>query len=251
MPATVERRIEVTRVPDAIARDLERRILAGEFKSGDRLPAERQLAEELGVSRASLREAIQRLTARGWLVARQGEGTFVTGQLEAGFAEPWLEMVESHPAVREDLLEFRHMLEAKAAELAAQRASDDDLAHIGAAYDALEAAFAGEDLQALVNADLGFHQALARAAHNSVFSQLSASLLRVMRDHIELNLSILIRIPSAREQLREQHRAVWSAILGRDAKGAHDAAEAHIDYVRQRLTENLRKDILRQIVQRG
>ena len=231
----------VTRVPDAVARELERRILDGEFGPGDRLPPERQLAEALGVSRASLREAIQKLTARGWLRSRQGEGTFVTEQLQASFADPWQQLIEQHPSVREDLLEFRHMLEAKAAALAAQRASEEDIETIRGAYLRMENAYATDDLQALVQADVAFHQALVQAAHNAVFSQLSSSLFRVMREHIELNLEILMRVPSAREQLGEQHRAVWHAVLARDSRAASAAMESHIDYVRQSLSENLRK----------
>jgi GntR family transcriptional repressor for pyruvate dehydrogenase complex len=241
MPLVEDTPIAITRVPDAVARELERRILDGEFAPGDRLPPERLLAEALGVSRASLREAIQKLAARGWLRSRQGEGTFVTEQLQASFVDPWQQLIEQHPSVREDMLEFRHMLEAKAAELAAQRASEDDLVTIRTAYERMEAAYETDDLARLIEADVAFHQALAQAAHNAVFSQLCSSLFRVIREHIELNLAVLIRIPRAREHLRAQHRAVWHAVLARDPKAAHDAAEAHIDYVRQSLTENLRK----------
>lgn len=247
----MERKIEATRVSDAVARDLEQRILDGEFKPGDRLPAERQLAESLGVSRASLREAIQKLISRGMVVARQGEGTFVTARLENSFAEPWQDMVDAHPSVREDLLEFRHMLESKAAELAAQRASEEDLHQIEAAFERLEDAFGSDDLERLVDSDLAFHQALAQAAHNAVFNHLTSSLLRVMRANIRLNLSVLMRIPSAREQLQEQHRVLWAGVLARDPAAAKAAAERHIDYVRLRLSETLRKESRRQGGWRG
>ena len=242
----MDRKIEATRVSDAVARELEQRILDGEFKPGDRLPAERQFSEALGVSRASLREAIQKLISRGMVVARQGEGTFVTARLENSFAEPWQDMVDSHPSVREDLLEFRHMLESKAAQLAAERASEEDLLRMESAFERLEDAFGSDDLERIVDSDLAFHQALAQAAHNAVFNHLTSSLLRVMRDNIRLNLSVLMRIPSARDQLRDQHRAVWAAILARNPEAARNAAETHIDYVRLRLSETLRKETRRQ-----
>lgn len=242
----MDRKIEATRVSDAVARELEQRILDGEFKPGDRLPAERQFSEALGVSRASLREAIQKLISRGMVVARQGEGTFVTARLENSFAEPWQDMVDAHPSVREDLLEFRHMLESKAAQLAAERASEEDLLRMESAFERLEDAFGSDDLERIVDSDLAFHQALAQAAHNAVFNHLTSSLLRVMRDNIRLNLSVLMRIPSARDQLRDQHRAVWAAILARDSEAARIAAETHIDYVRLRLSETLRKETRRQ-----
>ena len=68
---------------------LETLLLEGSFRPGDRLPPERQLAEQLGVSRPSLREAIQKLAARGLVMSRQGGGTFVTERLDAVFTEPW------------------------------------------------------------------------------------------------------------------------------------------------------------------
>ena len=81
-------KLQVPRVSDAVATTLEQRILEGSLKPGDRLPAERELAAELGVSRPSLREAIQKLASKGLLRSQQGGGTYVTGALQAGFLDP-------------------------------------------------------------------------------------------------------------------------------------------------------------------
>ncbi len=242
----IERRMAVSRVSDAVARELEERILEGSFKAGDRIPPERELAQTMGVSRASLREAIQKLVMKGLLVSRQGEGTFVTNRLDAGFTDPWQEMLSTHPSVREDLLEFRHMLEATAAECAALRATDADLERLRLSFARLEEAFAGDDLDLQVERDLAFHQAIADAAHNVIIGHQTASLLRLMRDHIRLNLGILVRLPEAREHLQQQHRAVLEAILGRRAASAREAAAQHIDFVRVRLQETLRTDARRE-----
>ena len=118
----MNRRLAAPRLADTIAAELEQRILEGSWNAGDRLPAERELSAQLGVSRASLREAIQKLVARGLLSTRQGGGTFVTDRLEAGFLDPWEELLQKHASVREDLLEFRELLEAKAAACAADHA---------------------------------------------------------------------------------------------------------------------------------
>jgi GntR family transcriptional repressor for pyruvate dehydrogenase complex len=241
-----ERKVAVTRVSDAIALELEQRVLEGSLKAGDRLPAERELAAEMGVSRASLREAIQKLVARGLLATRQGEGTFVTNHLDAGFVEPWEELLRKHPSVREDLLEFRHMLEAAVAKSAAQRATDADRARLRKCCDRLELAFAGDDLDEQVDADLSFHQAIAEAAHNAIFGHLSASMLRLMRENIRRNLSEMLRMPGTRERLTEQHRAVLAAIEGGAGGEAEIAATAHIDYVRDSLIETLRGDARRE-----
>jgi GntR family transcriptional repressor for pyruvate dehydrogenase complex len=241
-----ERKLNIPRVSDAVARDIEQRILEGSLKPGDRLSPERELAAEMGVSRTSLREAIQKLTLRGLLHSRQGEGNFITNRLDASFAEPWEEMLRDHPSVREDLLEFRHMLEAKAAECAARRATDADRERLALSFKQLEDAFKGDDLDLQVDRDLGFHQAIAEAAHNAIIGHLTASLLRLMRDHIRRNLSELMRMPEAREELARQHRAVWEAIDHGGGDRARTAATEHIDFVRERLSETMRNEARRE-----
>ncbi len=246
----MERKISALRIPDTVAREIEQRILEGSFRAGDRLPPERELALQWGISRASLREAIRLLVARGLLTSRQGEGTFVTDRLDAGFTEPWQAMLRQHASVREDMLEFRHMLEAKAAECAALRATDDDRQRLRQCHERLEAAFAGDDLEEQVDRDVEFHQAIAEAAHNAVIGHLTASLLRLMRDHIRRNLGELVPIPEALSDLRRQHRAIWNAIDGRSPEAARDAAATHIDFVRRRLAESLRADARRESAHR-
>lgn len=233
------------RLADVVAREIEQRVLEGRLKPGDRLPSERDLSVQLGVSRASLREAIHKLAARGMLESRQGGGTFVTDRLDASFGNPWEEILRDHPAVHEDMLEFRHMLEGRAAESAARRATSADRERICRSLERLEEAFAGSDLDTQVDTDLAFHQAIAEAAHNVIVGHLTASLLRLLRDNLRRNLSELMQVPAAREQLLDQHRAVWRAIEQGDADQARDAAADHIGYVRQNLTRMLRSDARR------
>jgi GntR family transcriptional repressor for pyruvate dehydrogenase complex len=131
--------LHVPRISDAVAASLERRILEGSLKPGDRLPPERELAVEFGVSRPSLREAIQKLSSKGMLQSRQGGGTYVTDRLESSFFDPWHDMLGAHPNLREDMLEFRRMLEGQAAEWAAERATEADQARLDQALAALAA----------------------------------------------------------------------------------------------------------------
>jgi len=233
------------RLADVVAREIEQRVLEGRLKPGDRLPSERDLSVQLGVSRASLREAIHKLAARGLLESRQGGGTFVTDRLDASFGNPWEEILRDHPAVHEDMLEFRYMLEGRAAECAARRATVADRERVRQCLAQLEAAFAGDDLDAQVDTDLAFHQAIAEASHNVIVGHLTASLLRLMRDNLRRNLSELMQVPAAKEQLLDQHRAVWHAIEQGEAEQALEAAADHIGYVRQNLTRMLRSDARR------
>ncbi len=126
------------RLSDDIVSQLETMILEGTLKAGERLPAERALAERFGVSRPSLREAIQKLAARGLLVSRQGGGNYVADSLGSTFSDPLLQLLESNPEAQRDLLEFRHTLEGSCAFYAAQRATELDRQRLREAFAALQ-----------------------------------------------------------------------------------------------------------------
>ncbi len=243
-------KLKILRVSDAVASTLEQRILEGSLKPGDRLPAERELAAELGVSRPSLREAIQKLASKGLLNSRQGGGTFVTAALEASFLDPWQAMVGSYPNLREDMLEFRRMLEGQAAEWAAERATDADLQRLDHAYAQLQSAAEAGDVASRAAADIAFHQAIGEAAHNALLAHLSSALLRLMQDSIALNLGELKDVAAAGRLLASQHAAIHAAIGERKPQAARSAAETHIDFVRETLAQTLRSVARRETAQR-
>jgi GntR family transcriptional repressor for pyruvate dehydrogenase complex len=240
----------VIRLSDSVAVELEKRILEGSLKPGDRLSSERDLALEFGVSRPSLREAIQKLVAKGLLSTRQGGGTHVTDRLEAHFTDPWQDMVKGHPHLHRDLLEFRQMLESQAAYLAADRATDVDLARLDTVYAALDAEYVKGELAACINADVEFHQAVAEAAHNVLIGHLSASLMRVIHGHVSSNLEHLQARPQRWDKLRGQHHAIWQAIRNHQPEAAAQAARDHIEFVRQSMDDNARNEERRQIALR-
>lgn len=234
--------LPVSRISDAVSEELERRILEGTFKAGSRLPSERTLALELGVSRTSLRQAIQHLASRRLVTTRHGGGTYVTDTLEAPFVDPWQNMLEDHPGLQEDLLEFRDMLESKAAALAAERATPADIERLDRAFDELEQAYAANEMVETITIDVAFHQVLADCAHNVMISHLTASLLRVIHNHISRNLHHLYEKPRRWALLRGQHRAIWEAVRNQNPEAAAAAARAHIDFVRQSMAESAREE---------
>lgn len=227
-----------TRLADSVAAELEKRMLEGSLKPGDRLPAERVLALDLGVSRPCLREALQKLVSKGLLSTRHGGGTHVTDRLEAHFVDPWQDMLKDHPLLHRDLLEFRQMLESQAAALAADRATDADLARLDAVHAALEASYSGDDLAVCIDADVAFHQAIAEAAHNVLIGHLTASLMRVIHGHVAGNLEHLHARPQRWNQLRAQHEAIWQAIRERNPEEAAQAARSHVEFVRQNIDDS-------------
>src|SRR5471032_2451027 len=109
---------------EEVMRQLETALLDGSYAANARLPGERVLAEQYAVSRNTVREAIQRLVARGLLRSRHGAGVYVTDQLRTTVASPWGQLVSDHPGVLNDVLEFRRVLEGATAYFAALRGND-------------------------------------------------------------------------------------------------------------------------------
>ncbi|SFG75196.1 transcriptional regulator, GntR family [Duganella sp. CF458] len=230
------------RLSDVVATQLENRILEGSLKPGDRLPSERELAVDLGVSRPSLRGALQSLVAKGLLITRHGGGTFVTDSMQAAFTDPWQQMLKDHPDIHGDMLEFRHMLEGQAAQLAAERGTEEDFERIRACHEALEIAFAAQDLEQCIKTDVEFHQAIAEASHNALIGHLSSSLHKVMEGHVQSNLEYLTARPELWAQLRAQHHAIWDAVRERRMDVAQRAAHHHLEFVRQTMRETMKNE---------
>ena len=228
-------RIEQSVVLD-VQRALEERLVDGSWGAGTRLPAERRLAEMLGVSRNSVREAILALKTRGLLASRRGSGVFVTQRLQTAVASPWRQLVVDHPDMRWDTLEFRRELEAATAHYAALRATQEDLAALAVVVERLERAYVSGDKAEEHRADADFHEAIAQASHNSMFLYLHSSMVRMLREHISFNLEGLDD-PSGKitAKLREQHLRIWDAIRLHQADTARKAMLRHVDFTRDEL----------------
>ncbi|MBP0629160.1 FCD domain-containing protein [Cupriavidus sp. AcVe19-1a] len=220
-------------------RQMETALLDGTWPPGTRLPAERVLAEQYAVARNTVREAIQRLAARGLLQSRRGAGVYATDQLRAGIASPWGQLVADHPALRDDILEFRRVLEGATAYFAALRADTADVKRIRSLMDELERARAGDDKQAEADADARLHDAIALASHNTMFLHLHTSVIGMLREHITVNgTGLREQDDSASELLLLQHRTLCDAICARRPEEARTAMQTHIDFVRSRVEQD-------------
>lgn len=225
------------RVED-VMRQMETALLDGTWPPGSRLPAERTLAEQHDVSRNTVREAIQRLAARGLLQSRRGAGVFATDQLRAGIASPWGQLVADHPALREDILEFRRVLEGATAYFAALRASSADIKRIRALLRELERSRELGDTQREAAADAQLHDAIALASHNTMFLHLHTSVVGMLREHItSTGTDMRLRGRAESDQLLIQHRALCDAICTRRPEEARTAMHAHIDFVRNNVQD--------------
>lgn len=221
-------------IADQAQRAMERRLLDGSWPPGMRLPAERELAETLGVSRASLREALSCLKARGMVMSRRGSGVFVTDRLQASIVSPWRQLMTEHPDLRWDTLEFRRELEGAAAYYAAMRATEVDLARIASVFARLCEAYDSGERSAEHSADADFHEAIAEASHNSMFRHLHAGIVRMLREHISLNLTGMHDLTA---ELRQQHQAIWDAIRLGQPDQARAAMQVHIAFTWSELAQ--------------
>lgn len=211
---------------------------------GDRLPAERRLAQELGASRSSVREAIRVLAHQGVLRTRRGGGTYVDGNEPTPdncahhklFAtlDP---LVSGDPAYRYDVLETRHALEAGTVWHAALRATDDDKARIRQCFDDI-AYYRGRGESAqTARADASFHLAIAEASHNAVMLQTMQGMFELLEATVTENRQRMYVLPSTQEQLTAQHETLMEAIFRGDAEAAREAVCSHLEYVHARVRE--------------
>lgn len=229
------------RLSDDIVEQLESMILEGTLRVGERLPAERALAEQFGVSRPSLREAIQKLVAKGLLVSRQGGGNFVAESLGSTFSDPLILLLENKEDAQRDLLEFRHTLEGSCAFYAAKRATDIDRQRLTDAFAALQDCYkrSGKVTRAEEGAaDASFHLAIAEASHNAVLLHTIRGLFSLLKRNVVTNIGgMYAQREETREMLITQHQALYEAIMAGNSEEARTLSNQHIDYVQEVLSE--------------
>lgn len=227
--------IQNKKLADVIAERIEAMLLDGRLMAGQRLPAERDLAEQFSVSRPSLREAIQKLASKGLLYRRQGGGTFVSDQLTPGVTDPLMELVASKPESQFDLLEFRHALEGMAAYYAALRGSNEDYQHLEAALQDVEKALKSDNLCKQSEALAEFYLCMAKGSHNVVLLHVMGNLSSILKENIQANLTMLKTVPAAYKKIQKQRKDIVSAIVTRNPEKARSASNEHLAFIEQTL----------------
>lgn len=228
-------KIKAAKLSDVILEQLENMILEGSLAPGQKLPPERELAKQFEVSRPSLREAIQKLEARGLVTRRQGGGTYVKNQLEGGFTDPLFELISKHPESQFDLLEFRHALEGIAAYYAALRGTQTDFDAIAVHYQ--EIAEYGQDIESQARAINAFHLAVAEASHNVVLLHLVRGMEALLVQNIKQNLTVLLQKNEVTEQLAMHRKALFDAVIQGMPDKAREASNAHLAFIEEALLE--------------
>jgi GntR family transcriptional repressor for pyruvate dehydrogenase complex len=165
----------------------------------------------------------------------------------AGSADTLSRLLHSHPETAYDYLEFRRLLAGQAAAFAAQRGSEEDLAHLAQCVRAMEAAHALDDPAQEAAADAHFHLAIYEAAGNAVMAHIMRRLLEMLKSGVFYDRSDLYLRRGVREGFLRQHQAIYAAIAARDPDAARAAADAHLASTKEALREAQRADQRREV----
>lgn len=230
-------KIQPEKLSHAVERQIELLILRGILRPGERLPAERDLAEKLGVSRPSLREAIAALQDKGLLAARAGAGVYVAEVLGSAFAPALVTLFATHDDAVFDYLSFRRDMEGLAAERAARLGSDTDLRVIDTIFAKMEKVHQKRSPEDEAALDAQFHLSIIEASHNIVMLHMMRSMYELLREGVFYNRQMMFKQRTKRTDLLEQHRAINAALQARDPGSARRAVEEHLSYVQTALSE--------------
>lgn len=233
------RPVQTSSSSEQVVEQIRRLIQSGELAPGMRLPGERELAQRFGVSRPTVREAIQSLASLRLLEVRQGLGTFVSAKVttleDPEFWVPWL---TSGVGDAFHLLEVREALAAKTAALAARAVAEGragaapKLAALAHNLEQMAAAADRQDPVALEQLDLEFHALLAEMGENPYLVKLARSLNHVFRYR-----HAVIRVPGWARQSLEEHAAIAAAVRAGDSQAAAALMTRHMESTKARLKD--------------
>lgn len=232
-------KIQSEKVSQSVVRQIELLILRGILRPGERLPAERELSERMGVSRPSLRDAVAALQESGLLVCRANAGIFVADVLGSAFSPGLIRLFGQHRDAVFDYLDFRCDLEGLAAERAARLGSDTDLAVVNETFERMAAEDHKRNPAREAELDAAFHLAIIEASHNVIMLHMMRSMYDMLQQGVFYNRKVMFQQRTKRSALLDQHRDINTALQNRDPERARKAVEDHIGFVRAALTDQL------------
>ena len=221
---------------DRITEKLRKELTSGDYAPGDVLPPEQVIAEQMGVSRTVLREAVSRLKAEGIVASKQGRGLAVVNNRPSSVLR--MAMASDHDIneIRE-VVELRLGFEIEAAAFAALRRDESDLAEMRTALDQMREAVETGEVAIGVEADLRFHAAIARATKNKNYVSFFNFLSDLYRRNLVVSRSRSAKTANRGQYAQKEHEAIYRAIEKGDADAARAAARSHTENTARRLSE--------------
>jgi len=214
-----------------ICREMVSHLIRGDWTAGERIPTEKELCMQLGVGRASLREAMKALEIMGMIETRLGDGTFVCHRSEF-LSRPLLWAITgSSTSDSRELVEARRLIEVALAAFAAERATAENLKEIGKYLDEMELSL--DNAAMFQEADINFHLAIALAAHNRILH----NALQLTRNLMQRWIGHSLSHPGVAAKALWQHKEIFLAIEKKDPERAGTAMRRHLDQMARHLQD--------------
>lgn len=218
-------------VSEAVLDEIKRLIGSGEWPVDSKIPSENELAAMMGVSRVSIRSALQKLSSVGLIESRHGEGTFVSKMDGRQIMNMLLPVAVLTNDNQKYMVEFRRVIESEQAYLAASRITSEEMDKLRANYRAMEKV--GPDSRECSELDVEFHMLVARASKNPMFIQTSFILKDTMLDNI-----LYMKKFQKENQAFNYHKRIIEALEKRDAQGAREVMLEHLEKLWELIQED-------------
>ncbi len=221
--------IKIKRITEEIITQIRDYIAQGELQAGDRLPSEREMAQQLGVSRPTVREALQVLEHTGFVEILQGSGTYIKDIGKAALTAPLQILLDGSDKRYQEVYEFRTAIECWAVGLAAERIEPDALARLESIIDRMKARRA--DKKSVDELDTEFHLAIARSCNNGIYYHVVKTLLHLITQATHISHKELFSAERDQIDLMADHEALYKAIAARNAAKARELMAFHLNRV--------------------
>ncbi len=229
--------IRTSKISDEVYKQLVSLISSGQLKPGEKLPSEREMASDFGISRQSIREALYRAEIMGLVEVRQGEGSFVLSSVRESLKPPLLVLLEEEAGRIFEFLEVRKLIEGWCAEKAAIEATADDLEKMEEILQKMEK-LVPTDTE-WEGADVEFHLSIAAATHNVIAIHIMEALKDSFGSFFRFR-KVLTR-PEKKDLLWLHHHEIYRAISQRDPSLAKRKIIYHLDFIKKKIAEEMEK----------
>jgi GntR family transcriptional regulator, transcriptional repressor for pyruvate dehydrogenase complex len=225
------------RFSDQIVSQIIQLIKEGRLKPGDTLPSERKMAQNFGVSRPPLREALKTLEAMGFLEILQRHRVRVKSFVSPDLYNPLAKALDNDSSMVFQLIEVRKIFESWAASTASRVATEEEIEELEEIYNQIENDFKRDELG--VDADVKLHLAIYRATHNTVLAHLAFTLLESLRQAQTMTRSVMLADEKNKSMLLKQHASIVEAIKERNPRRARGAVLTHLKFAEKYLKKHL------------
>lgn len=219
--------IKSTKVYEQVIYQIKKMVTDGTLKRGDKLPSERELTEQLKVSRTSIREALRAMEIIGLVECKQGEGNFICNNFENNLFEPLSIMFMLHESNPTEIIELRRVMEVETAALAAERVSQEELDDMSRLIELMKNS---NDEELSIKLDKQFHYMIARSSQNILIVSMLNAVSYLIDSFIKGARGKILMHEGNREVLARQHENIYLALLKHDSKGAVEAMKNHMDF---------------------